>query len=169
MHASSSRGLALSRPLPAPCRIRVEEVEGHMRVVTAEPVAAGEVILRFQGFKARRPDRHSLQIGKRTHLVAPAELDPRAAVGEYGWRYLNHACAPSASLRGLDLVALTDLPPGAEVTFDYNTTEWDMASPFECRCGAPSCAGTIRGYRHLDGEARARLLPFLADHLRLRT
>jgi hypothetical protein len=46
---------------------------------------------------------------------------------------------------------------------------WDVAHPFDCLCGKPSCVGVVRGYRHLDEAARARLVPFLAKHLRLRT
>lgn len=90
------------------------------------------------------------------------------AVAEYGWRFLNHSCEPNAFLRGLTLVALDDIPEGAEITFDYNTTEWDMAHPFACVCGTPACVGVVRGYRHLDDAARARLLPWVAEHLRVR-
>ncbi len=55
-----------------------------------------------------------------------------------------------------------------EITFDYNTTDWDMAHPFACACGTLACVGVVRGYRHLDDAARGRLLPFLAEHLRVR-
>lgn len=162
--------LASAQPssLPARCRIRVDRREAHLCVVAGEHIGREQVILTLLGRRVRRPDRYSIQIGARTHLTAPADLSPDVAVAEYGWRFLNHSCEPNAWIRGLELVALDDVPAGAEITFDYNATEWDMASPFTCLCGTPSCVGTVRGYRHLDEASRARLLPWLAEHLRVR-
>lgn len=131
-------------------------------------MAAGETILVFTGRRVRRPDQYSVQVGPRTHIAAPDGIPWDEQVADYGWRYLNHSCEPNAHIRGVELVARVDIPEGGEVTFDYNTTEWDMAHPFTCACGSPSCAGTVRGYRWLDTAARMRLLPFLSDHLRLR-
>lgn len=159
-----------ARPVrvPAPCRILIGGVDDRHAVLAAEPIAAGEVILAFIGTSARRPDRYSIQVGRRTHRVPPPDLHPHAQVAEYGWRFLNHSCAPNAWVRGFELVALADIPADAEITFDYDTTEWDMASPFPCGCGAAGCRGTVRGFRWLDAPARERLLPWLADHLRIR-
>lgn len=154
--------------IPARCRIRVGRREEYLCVEAEELIGRGQLILVLLGRRVRRPDRYSVQIGPRTHLTAPADLPPDVAVAEYGWRYLNHSCEPNACVRGVELIALEDIAEGAEVTFDYNTTEWDMASPFACACGTPSCVGTVRGYRHLDEETRARLLPCLAEHLRVR-
>lgn len=155
-------------PAPAPCRIRVVPRGNYRCVEAAEALAAGETILTLTGRRVRRPDLYSVQVGPRTHIAAPDGISWNERVAEYGWRFLNHSCEPNAYLRGVELVARSDIAEGAEVTFDYNTTEWDMSHPFACRCGTPSCVGTVRGYRWLDTEARSRLHPFLADHLRLR-
>lgn len=154
--------------LPARCRIALGGTGDRLAVFAGEAIAAGEVILTFVGSTTRRPDRYSVQVGRRTHVVAPADLPPGDAAAEYGWRFLNHSCAPNAWVRGFELVALADMPTGAEITFDYDTTEWDMAEPFACACGDVGCRGVVRGFRHLDAAARERLLPWLADHLRIR-
>jgi hypothetical protein len=52
------------------------------------------------------------------------------------------------------------------VTFDYNTTESSMASPFDCHCGSALCVGLVRGADHLTPPQRARLASYLADYLR---
>ena len=160
----------LSQPSSARvlARIRVASRSEVLRVEAVEAIAAGETILIVSGRRVRRPDRYSVQVGPRTHIAAPEDLAWNERVGEYGWRYLNHSCEPNACLRGVELVALRDIAEGTEITFDYNTTEWDMAHPFRCLCGTPSCVGVVRGYQHLDEAAQARLLPFLAPHLRLR-
>ncbi|MCJ1477547.1 hypothetical protein MMC13_006219 [Lambiella insularis] len=37
------------------------------------------------------------------------------------------------------------LTAGEELTFFYPSTEWEMAQPFDCRCGAKTCAKRISG------------------------
>ena len=68
-------------------------------------------------------------------------------------------------VRGRDFIALTCIDPWNQITFNYNTTEWDMAEPFDCRCGTESCVSVVRGYRWLDADARARIAPLLSDHM----
>jgi hypothetical protein len=63
------------------------------------------------------------------------------------------------------MVALTCIEPWQQITFDYNTTEYDMAEPFDCRCGAKSCRGQIRGYRWLSPGEKDRIKPYAAAHL----
>ena len=154
-------GSAQTWPSRAPCRIEVSQRGTHHSVLAAELIGKGEAILAIVGHVEERPTRHSVQVGRSAHVSGPAELPPEMAVAEYGWRFLNHSCEPNAFLRGLTLIALDDIREGAEITFDYNTTEWEMAHPF-------ACVGVVRGYRHLDDAARGRLLPFLAEHLRVR-
>jgi len=61
-------------------------------------------------------------------------------------------------------VALRDLAAGEELTFDYNATEWSMAEPFLCTCGA--CGGSVvQGFAHLDAAARAQRSGWIAEHL----
>lgn len=116
---------------------------------------SGEVILHLDGQTLSEPDRHTLQVGAGVHLDA---ID--AASGKfYAWRYLNHSCQPNAAVRDRELVALRAIAAGDEITFDYNTTEYDMASPFQCHCGSAGCAGKIRGYRYLTAAERARIRP----------
>ena len=121
--------------------------------VAATRIAAGDVIMTLGGRIVAAADRHTLQIAENEHLAAVAD----ASGVHPAWRFLNHACEPNACLDGRRLIALFDLAPGDEVTFDYDTTEWDMAAPFACACGALSCRRTIRGYRHLSPAQRQRL------------
>jgi D-alanine-D-alanine ligase len=61
------------------------------------------------------------------------------------WRPLNHSCEPTAWLQGLDVVARLPLRRGDEITIDYATYCNELLPMFECRCGAGSCRGTVRG------------------------
>jgi hypothetical protein len=141
-------------------RGRVAGTPDDGRVVAAEPIRRGEVILRLTGVVRSEATRHTVQIGDRRHLDPDGDpLEPQP------WRYLNHSCRPNARLAGLDLVAVCDIAAGEQVTFNYNTTEVETASPFACRCGAADCAGTILGFRHLSRPEQERLRPLLPDHL----
>lgn len=135
------------------------------RLVATEAITAGEVILYLEGVLLKEPTRFSVQVGWEQHVDAAPGADPIESVKSMPWRFLNHSCAPTAFLRGRLLIAKVDLRAGEEVTFDYHTTEWDMASPFACECGVENCVGIVRGYRHLDPARRRLLRPWLAEHL----
>lgn len=130
-------------------------------VFCTEAIQAGEPLFLIAGERVAKPDTYTIQMDAETH-VAPAGAT---------WAMMNHACAPNAAIdfASWRMLALSGVLPGEEVTFNYLTTEWDMASPFRCLCGAPHCPGIIRGFRHL-GLARRLALrellsPFLASRL----
>jgi len=53
--------------------------------------------------------------------------------------------------------ALRDIAPGEEVTFNYLTTESEMAAPFNCICGSANCFEFIQGRNFLTREQADRL------------
>ncbi|KAF2179567.1 hypothetical protein K469DRAFT_798569, partial [Zopfia rhizophila CBS 207.26] len=58
--------------------------------------------------------------------------------------YINHSCPAYARIRYDTMVSQTE--SGAtrdELTFFYQSTEWDMAQPFDCRCQEECCEGWI--------------------------
>ena len=130
-------------------RLRVEDGAGlGSRLVTARPVRAGEVVARIRSFRVTdAPTRHSIQTGPDSHIDDLGDL-----------RYLNHSCAPSVLVdtERLEVVAARDLAAGDELTFFYPSTEWEMAQPFACQCGAPECLGTVSGARDLMPDALER-------------
>ncbi len=83
-------------------------------------------------------DRHSLLVGKHHRAVKKP------------WRYLNHACDPTATIRfsedAAQLYAARDLRAYTELTIDYNALPEEVGSGFQCCCGhcasAPSRVGS---------------------------
>ena len=141
--------------------VRVESSEKGYHAVAARAIEAGAVVCRIEGDMTTVPTRFSLQVGVGCHVA------PRLTGSDDGpaWRFTNHSCDPNSALRGQALVALRSIVEGDEITFDYETTEYDMAEPFVCHCGADQCRGTIRGFRHTTPTVRERLRPLLAPHL----
>ena len=95
-------------------------------------------------------------------------------------KFANHSCSPNArfvfsmpnhspSLEIEEghsmfwhLVAGRDIKEGEDITFDYTTTEYTMARPFDCLCGADSCLGSVAGFKFLSPEQKEKRLKFLS-------
>jgi hypothetical protein len=73
--------------------------------------------------------------------------------------FMNHCCDPNTAPLGDDaLVAIRNIEPDEEVTYDYITCEIDPRQPFdwECRCGSVKCRGRFRALDCLDPAFQAR-------------
>lgn len=147
----------------SPSSVAVVVHHGQLGVVATAALRAGDTVLTIDGLVVAVPNRYTLQIGIDRHVEA--QPLPASSVGYPAWRFLDHSCRPNTHLFRRRLIASVDIAVGAAVNFDYETTEWDMAAPFLCRCGAPECRGLIRGYRHLAPAQRGRLLR-VGAHLR---
>lgn len=142
-----------------PVRIERDET-GHRRLVTTRPFTTGEEILALDGVVRSTPTRYSIQVGPDRHLDDMGPVDAT-----------NHRCDPSAFIDFSDpgrivLRALRDLSRGDEVTIHYCATEYDMASPFDCHCGADACLGRVRGYRYVADAVTRYLEGWLSPALR---
>jgi hypothetical protein len=146
-------------------RVSVRSSNGFYSVAATEEIAGGEIVFLLQGYVIYSPSRYSVQIDKDRHLE-PSSSDPQDP-GSY-LRFLNHSCSPNCyiELDDLSVRALRVIRSGEQVTFDYNTTEFDMASPFRCECNSEDCYGEIRGFIHLSVTQQMNLMPRLAPHLR---
>lgn len=132
---------------------------------TSQAVKQGERIAEMVGtviaLDDPRVDEYPLQISDTEYLMgyhdAPTE-------------YLNHSCNHNCMMLfdngQVFVAAVRDIQAGEELTFNYNTTEWDIGPhSFNCLCGTAECVGRIQGFKHLDDAQRERLRPYLAPYL----
>ena len=129
-------------------------IEGNDRkgkhVVTTAAIRAGAVILQVTGHhEAAAANRFTVQAGAKTHLAGIGPLT-----------FMNHSCAPHVFIDTLDMtvMATRDIAAGEELSFFYPSTEWQMAEPFECHCGAASCIGLVAGAASLPDDILSRYL-----------
>jgi len=111
-------------------------------------IPAGTTVAAFGGHVAERAvlealpaDRQSrsIQIDEDLFLVSSEQPEPGDMI--------NHSCDPTCGLRGeIVVVALRELHPGDELTFDYATSDGTDYDEFECHCGAATCRGTVTGH-----------------------
>jgi hypothetical protein len=141
-------------------KVELRPGEEGLGVFAREAIAAGEVLVTLAHVFVDRPARHTIQLDEHLHQAGTGEIDD----------YFNHSCDPNSYLdfQRLQFIALRPLAAGEEISFNYLTSEWDMAAPFTCRCGARGCAGEIRGYLHLTPEQQAALEPYVSPYLRRR-
>lgn len=96
------------------------------------------------------PNQLSLQLNEHIHIT----LLP------FCLRYTNHSCAPNVffDTENKQLIALERIETHDELCFFYPSTEWQMATPFDCACGSDSCIQVIAGANALSEKQRAGYL-----------
>ncbi|RNF11483.1 methyltransferase [Trypanosoma rangeli] len=120
----------------------------------ADFIPKGSRVFHMRGLVIPFPTIYTVYLGDDRHLLFA-----------FGAQCLAHSCEPNTRLfvdaaNGMaTCVAIRDIEPEEIVSFNYLTSEWDMASPFKCCCGSASCFGMIKGFRHLDEETQLRLWP----------
>ncbi len=136
-----------------------------LHLVAIQRVPLGATLLRIDGVLTRKATRYSVQIGEESHIDMAAGGDDGLVLSKYYWRFTNHSCEPNTRIQSRDVIAAREIAPWEDVTFNYNTTEYDMAEPFACHCGSASCIGMVRGAKHLTAEQLEVLRPSLAPYL----
>ena len=112
-------------------------------------IEMGEVVVVKGGYILTRAQRD--QIGRELGpseiqitedlFIGPATKRER----EGGMMHLNHSCEPNLGLQGqVVFLALRDIEADEELTVDYAMSD-DEPGEMKCRCGTPSCRGTITG------------------------
>jgi len=61
------------------------------------------------------------------------------------WAPQNHCCTPNTEFDGLDVLAISDISKGQELTLDYAHFLDEHMEPFDCQCGTKGCRGKISG------------------------
>src|SRR5262245_6169549 len=128
-------------------------------LVATRVIPRGATIASWAGATiGSRPTYQSVQIGERAHADDPDCLN-----------LLNHSCDPNVRIHvgRRAVTALRRIEPGELLTFFYPSTEWRMARPFRCRCGANPGLARVSGARDVPMSVLRRY-PTSAHILRLK-
>lgn len=138
------------------------------KAIARVPLAAGTVINVFREPVEGRPTMHTVQFDETTH-VAPT----------LGAEFISHACAGTNTRivvhddrKAASFVVTKDVDAGEDLSFNYNTTEWDMNSPFPCECADCKASGvtrSVRGFKHLSNADRMLIMNEVSPFVRQRT
>lgn len=129
-----------------------------------ERVSQNEAARRYDDAAMRRHHTFLFTISSRTCIDGNREGNEA--------RYFNHSCSPNCEtevVRGrVYILTRRSVAAGEELTYDYN---YDLDGPitaeslktYECRCGSPSCRGTILGPDARRRAPRGALAKLRAD------
>lgn len=119
----------------------------------------GELIFEFEKNFIPYPRVDTLCIADDKHQYS---MDPEAFEN-----FLNHSCNPNGYINFDDLSfrALRNIEKGEYLSFNYLSTEWDLANQFDCRCGSVGCFNKIKGFKYLTTQERNALHPWLSPFL----
>jgi uncharacterized protein len=121
------------------------------RVVTLDQVLA----------LPRAEQGHTIQVYDQLYL-APLDMEDPAD-------FINHSCNPNAGICGqISLVAMRDIAPNEEITFDYAMADSSSFDEFACHCGAATCRGVVSGADWKRPELWSRYDGYFSTYLQLR-
>jgi len=135
-----------------------------------EHIHAGETVAAFGGYVVtsatlgtltRDRQNRSIQVDTDLYLVSGETPDS----GDL----LNHSCEPNCGLRGqLLLLAMRDIGPGEELTFDYAMSDASDYDEFRCLCGANTCRQVVSGSDWRDPVLRERYAGWFSPYIERR-
>ncbi|MCJ1358204.1 MAG: hypothetical protein MMC33_008203 [Icmadophila ericetorum] len=128
--------------------------------VSKVSLPAGALFARITGItQAPSKTYGTVQAGPNLHIELNSNL-----------LYIDHSCDPSLEFDMTRFEVRVNknrpLRKGDKLSFFYPSSEWSMAQPFECRCGAGKgvCLGKVEGAERLDEGALSRY--WLNDHIK---
>ena len=104
--------------------------------------------------------------------VGVSQIGKHEYVAPVGFMALvHHTCNPNCGIKvnetgAHDYVAMRDIKPGEEVTFDYAMQNYKIGYfPSKCLCGSPECRGTVGGWVDLPKHKRKDYQGYIAPYL----
>jgi hypothetical protein len=159
---------------PTKVQLFVGNSSDYLGLFTHNPIKKGKTVTSFAGRIVPFVDANSksLQLSSQLFLRGPGNsLD----------EFINHSCEPNCTVSFQKVipyaVAVRDILPGEEITFNYNSIKWDLLeqeevfgeqSAFVCLCKSRLCVGQVRGFNHLSLHQKIRLSSSLSPFLRLK-
>jgi len=150
--------------------VRPSNIQG-LGAFAAARIAKGTRIIEYTGERitpAEADRRYNDDASEHPHVLL-FSVDSKtvidAAVGGNEARFINHSCEPNCAAvtdkRRIFIEALRDIRAGEELLYDYNLTrESDddeaLEQRYVCRCGAPSCRGTMLVPKDKQKKRKAR-------------
>ena len=140
----------------------VEVAKDFLSLRAKDDIVSGSLITDLSGPVVDSATPYTMQVEVHKHV------DPAGPL-----KRTNHSCRPNTkfvfqrrnqngAIQGPDgnyqagwhLVAKRDIMKGEDITFDYTTTEFEMARGFKCLCGVVECLGEVKGFKFLPTEQK---------------
>lgn len=156
MGGNSKKKIGMRRRNPRRVRVSRSGIHGK-GVFAAAFIPRGTRIIEYKGrrMSEEEADRKYDDSDSHTFLfLLDGEMVIDATHEGNSARWINHGCDPNCEPveenGRIFIEAIRDIPPGTELTYDYNLTVQDRRTPalkrrYACGCGARACRGTMLG------------------------
>jgi SET domain-containing protein len=147
-----------SRRAPEPLfEVRKSAIQGRGGFAV-RPIRKGQRIVEYQGERVSNEEADArydeTKMGRHHTFLFTLDDDTvvDGAVKGNEAIYINHSCAPNCeaiiSGKRIWIHALRAIQPGEELVYDYQyertgENDEELEKFYECRCGAPTCRGSI--------------------------
>lgn len=149
-----------------PKHLELKKIPGKGKgLVSKKAISEGKMVLRFENGITLRPNitasPTAIQIDEDIFLDSkPTQIRD----------FLNHSCDANTRIDfdAMGCIAIKKINKGDEITFNYNTTEFDLKyknESFTCNCGSKNCHTEIGGFKHLTKKQKNQIKPFLTAFL----
>ncbi|CAM9829689.1 unnamed protein product, partial [Heterosigma akashiwo] len=142
-------------------------------IFTCAPIPQGTAVLSWAG-KVVHADRLAKCTEEEQHFSLQVAEDLFQIPDARNLRelpdFVNHGCEPTCGLLdATTLVALRDLRPGDEITYDYAmstaNTLGHACDNFKCECGAAACRGLVSAEDWRRPELWERYAGYFSPHI----
>lgn len=147
-------------------KFEIKYISSHWGVFSKKDISKEEIILQLRGDIINKPTKYSIQLSINQHIQAPNPIIDEFLHPSFHWIAINHSCEPNCYFdQNLNLRSLKNIKELQEISFNYNTTESELAYPFVCNCGSKNCYKKIRGFKYLTIEQKIEIKEMLSAHL----
>lgn len=145
-----------------------------MGLFASKDFAAGDLVMSSRSLaETKTSGSHTVQIDWETHILMdlPAILINHSCDANIGIRNNTNGVVrffdgKTSSSGAYDFFAIRSIQKGEELTWDYEASEWELCTPFQCGCGSPKCRGKLSGFKHNADVIRNRYGEYYADYLK---
>lgn len=127
------------------------------KAVASRDLKKNEIINTFSSPIHQVPNMHTVCFDEDVHVPPNNSAE-----------FISHACSNtntkimvSSQSDYANFVVTKDVKAGEDLSFNYNTTEWHMSTPFLCGCGAckqKQFPSIVRGFKHLSPSEREDII-----------
>jgi len=126
---------------------------------TTVAIPEGTHIVEYTGTRLSKEEADALYFDRLdTYLFCIGEGD-YVVDGDSVAAFINHCCEANCETDEFDghiwIIAMRDIAPGEELSYDYNLYDGDDNDAAICHCGAQACRGSMYGEEELEKRAKA--------------
>jgi SET domain-containing protein len=116
-------------------------------VYTTAPIGKGTRVLEYTGPRLKKEDADGLYADNEVTYLFTMD-DTSVVIDGFGMAaFVNHSCNPNCESDQFKdqiwIVALRDIQPGEELTYDYCLWDGEPGDEAPCYCGSTNCRGTM--------------------------